>query len=345
MRQDLEWRESKALLRGVNCLTPALPSFQGMKFMRNSDAAPTVLKAILLISLGLCSFPQWGLADDGDSQTFGVVTITREHVESNCPNPCDRDLVIFVHGIFGARDTWVNAKSKAYWPMLIAEDPDLASFDVARIDYESYLIKAGPSIEGVEKDLQDAIQTLNTSKYRTVQFIAHSLGGNLVRRYLLHVKASYGHKYLSRYRLVIMLGTPEGGSYLGAVAKLASHNQQLRVLVPIDGNDWLQMLNATIIDLRDKHQRTFCPSLKFAAAIETQPLFGLTVVPRKDAVTDADIYREFPRNHSSLVKPVSREDVVYKWTKDLMLRCSNGEICAGPHDSGMSPDCGNVDSR
>src|SRR6266496_4439395 len=101
---------------------------------------------------------------------FGTVGLTWERVAPNCGSPCDRDLVIFVHGVSGSRETWVNTKTKAYWPNLISEDQELAEFDVARLDYESYLLSRGPSIEEVLVDMQEAVKSMNTLKYRTVQF-------------------------------------------------------------------------------------------------------------------------------------------------------------------------------
>jgi pimeloyl-ACP methyl ester carboxylesterase len=303
-----------------------------------------VLRVVILICLAINaqSIIQSNAAG-AEPTKFGVVSLTVEKAAANCAYPCDRDLIIFVHGILGSRETWVNPQTRAYWPELIASDPQLREFDVARLDYEGYLLAAGPSIEDVVADMQKAVASLNTLKYRTVQFIAHSLGGNLVRRYLLHVKARYGHRYLSRFRLVITLGTPGKGSYFAKIAQLASTNQQLRVLQPLQVNDWLQMLNATLRDLSDKHKNTYCSSLKFAAAVETEPTAVGIVVDQASAIEGADNYMLFARDHVWLAKPASQADDVYKWVRSLMLDCSTGLICPGPHLSTMAPDCGNED--
>lgn len=272
-------------------------------------------------------------------ETFGVVKLDRERIGADCINPCNRDLVIFVHGILGARETWKNSKTGADWPTLIAEDPDTQGFDIVRLDYTS-LWFGGPAIEQVAADMHKAIESLDTAKYRTIQFVTHSLGGLLVRRYLLHVNSKHGHKHLSRFRLVIMLGTPGQGSYVATIADLALTNPQLRVLGPIAENDWLQMLNFSISDIRDKHTVSLCSSLQFLAAVETEGVGPIVVVGVRQSVNDADSYREFPRNHLSLVKPESRSDEVYTWAKARMLDCSRGRSCLGPHRSTMHADCG-----
>jgi pimeloyl-ACP methyl ester carboxylesterase len=284
----------------------------------------------------------WSAFASGQTTNFGTVSLNVERVASGCPAPCERDLVIFVHGILGARATWENSEAKTYWPALMISDPDLAGVDIMRVDYESYMLRRGPSIEEVLADLQKALESVDTGKYRTVQFIAHSLGGNLVRRYLVHVNSAYGHKYLSRYRMVIMLGTPGQGSYLATVAGLASNNQQLRVLIPIQRNDWLQMLNATLSDIETKHHGTYCSSLLFFAGVETRATTVGIVVDAASASTGAQVYEKFDRDHITLVKPADINDEVYRWTKNIILSCSRGQLCQGPHRSTMSSECGNV---
>ena len=86
-------------------------------------------------------------------------------------------------------------------------------------------------------------------RYAKVIFICQSLGGIVARQYLLHVKNRYGHTALGHFRLVITLGTPMQGSSLTRLAVLASSNEQLRVLGPIRRNDYLQLLNHTVLDL------------------------------------------------------------------------------------------------
>jgi hypothetical protein len=61
---------------------------------------------------------------------------------------------------------------------------------------------------------------------------------------------------------------PLGRGRFTKVAQLASMSQQLRVLQPVQTNDWLQMLNATMKDLADKHTNTYCSSLRIEAAVE-----------------------------------------------------------------------------
>ena len=95
--------------------------------------------------------------------------------------------------------------------------------------------RASPILEVVMLDAADALPLAKRAEpswrravERSVQdhcdvsdkLEAHSLGGNIVRSYLVHVTARYGHKALSRIRLVVTLGTPYEGADLANLSRL-----------------------------------------------------------------------------------------------------------------------------
>lgn len=277
------------------------------------------------------------------------VTFTEERVAKQCNDPCERDALIFVHGILGSKDTWLNKDTNAYWPDLLARDPDLNDIDIYRADYENYLLRAGPSMEEVLQSFSRGMQPIHRRKYRSIQFIAHSLGGLVVRRYLVHITNRYGHWELNRYRQVIMLGTPIDGSYFATISEYASQNQLLRVLTPIRENDFLQMMTVSVNDIIFKREQ--CPSLNFYVGYEKKALFLNKIVSPESATssimcpppTDSDsdwrnCIRGFDRDHISLVKPADASDDVYKWVKMLIRLCADGMTCS---QGLVDPSCGN----
>jgi triacylglycerol esterase/lipase EstA (alpha/beta hydrolase family) len=174
-------------------------------------------------------------------------------------------------------------------------------------------------------------------KYSKVIFIAHSLGGILVRTYLLHVKHSYGHAALSRFRMVITLGTPNEGSNLANLGQLFTDNEQIRVLKPIDVNDFQQLLIHMRRDIQGKHEA--CPSLRTFAAFEKKPvslLLGI-VVEEASATQGAFAKIGFERNHIELPKPVSPDDPVYSWATRLVADCVRHDVNACPPPSHPPP--------
>ena len=93
----------------------------------------------ILASLAM-SGTLWLGATVSASAQADVVRVEIEQV-GDCAVPCDRVAVIFVHGLGGSRETWLNTSgsTQVYWPQLLAEDPELgAKLDIYRVDYDSY---------------------------------------------------------------------------------------------------------------------------------------------------------------------------------------------------------------
>ena len=257
-----------------------------------------------------------------------------------CATPCERAAVVFIHGILGSKETWQSGTT--FWPTLLASDPNIGDkVDVYRVDFDSYLFAPGPSLVDVLRELQERLDSLLEAKqYSKVFLVGHSLGGNIARDYLLHIKAKYGHRALSIFRVTYTLGTPMLGSSLTSLASFASQNQQLRVLLPIKVNDFQQLLNLTLEDIVNKHHQVYCPEMSVFAAYETKPMGLAGIVVTKESATGyANTTQGFDKNHSTLVKPQDRSDLVYRWVADSMGTCIAGrDYCSTP----ILPDCGRL---
>src|SRR5271163_4677993 len=50
-------------------------------------------------------------------------------------------VIVFVHGVLGdSRSTWTNARTRAYWPALMKDDPFFKDFDIFVIGYPSSIL-------------------------------------------------------------------------------------------------------------------------------------------------------------------------------------------------------------
>jgi len=265
-----------------------------------------------------------------------VVRVVPESIVE-CSTSCERAAVVFIHGLLGSHDTWKNGT--AYWPALLTTDPNLGNkVDVYRVDYDSYMFSAGPSLGDVLKEVQAKLDPiLLQPKYRRVFLIGHSLGGNVARSYLMHIKTRYGHPILSKFRITYTLGTPMLGSSLATVASFASSNQHLRVLLPIKVNDFQQSLNMTMFDVTKKAAVGICPGIYIHTAYETQPMGAAGIVVDEASATAYSNHKQgFARNHSNLVKPVDRNDEVYLWVANSMQSCLKNE---GVCERDITPQC------
>lgn len=248
----------------------------------------------------------------------------------DCAAPCQEIAVIFIHGLTGSDETWVNRESQQSFPKLLAEDNDLKNrLDVYALSYQS-LWNEGPPIVEVTKALALEVDRLIAAKrYGKIVFVAHSLGGNIASEYLAHVKLRFGHAALSRFRLLITLGTPFDGSSLAGIAGLFSGNEQIRSLLAIQKNDFLQLLHSTQEDYLNKRIDNQCAAIEFDAGYETLPVGTTIVVDKSSATRGATRTREFARNHTDLPKPRDADDPVFLWVKEELALCIAGrERCA-----------------
>lgn len=272
-----------------------------------------------------------------DLTETGVVRI--EHIsDSHCVSPCSRIAIIFIHGITGNQDTWLNEDTSARWPDLIANDPKFErQIDVFSIDYDSDGF-SGPSFVTILKELDQQLDDLLVSKnYEKAIFVAHSLGGNLARAYLHHLKNRYGHEAMSTFRMIFTLGTPNMGSSLANIAKWLSGNEQVRVLTTLSENDFQQHLNVSTNEILAKHE-DYCPDLSFFSAYELNPTPPVGVIVTQESATtfsDNSAVKGFRLNHSELAKPRGRDDPLYQWVAGGISSCLNGEdLCGGTFQDG-----------
>src|SRR5262245_32771964 len=103
--------------------------------------------------------------------------------EVGCVNggPCrDFDALVFVHGIYGNRDTFRNEVSKFDWPKQFPRVISNRRIDVFKLNYESALWSWAKGTEASFREIADgvvdALKPLRKRQYRSIGFIAHSFG-------------------------------------------------------------------------------------------------------------------------------------------------------------------------
>ena len=73
------------------------------------------------------------------------------------PTTNQKKLVIFVHGVLGdSKSTWTNPSNGAYWPNLVADDPDFQNYDVYAYGYLSPLITEASTINEIAARMASA---------------------------------------------------------------------------------------------------------------------------------------------------------------------------------------------
>jgi pimeloyl-ACP methyl ester carboxylesterase len=305
-------------------------------------------------AIGVFALISWSLAAllQVSSQSQPVVSIIEERPAA-CDSPCNRTAVIFVHGIGGSVDTWTDDVTKKSWPNLLASDDEIGNkIDIYQIDYNSSLLWKEPTIvETINKVDLELDRLFYKRQYKKITMICHSMGGIICRAYLLHVKAKYGHRILSKFRLMFAMGVPTKGSDYANFMLLFSASPELRVLTPISQNDFGQLLNLTLTDLLQKHRDQKCPTLSIYAGFEKNPLksyknipltgLNIKIVDEPSATYGADISQGFDKDHFTLVKPTGATDFVHTWVRNNLAACILGNsVCVGDLASEAFKGCG-----
>ena len=151
--------------------------------------------------------------------------------------------------------------------------------DVYRLDYQTALLKwandKDPRFEEVARAVREAMKPLRIRQYRTIGFIAHSLGGNMVSTYIHLVKTKIGHPQRSQHAYVITLATPVLGSQVANVGSelrsvLRMNDDLLNSLTK--DNLYLRMLLEFREEEDPKERRYVCRPVHLHAAYEDKYL-------------------------------------------------------------------------
>lgn len=203
-----------------------------------------------------------------------------------------KNLVVFIHGLFGSDATWEN-NSKEYLTDILYKRREIkGNFDLGNFNYKSVLKKKYCllkkyllSIEEISQSLKSEIEFCDKD-YDNIILIGHSMGGLIAKQYLLNNLDN------NKVKLYISIATPHLGSDLANFVKVYNHPQ----INELERNgDYLVNLNREWIN-----QTKNLP--------ESYYLYGLNdkVVDRKSSVPDESIDEKyiygFKEDHTSIVK-------------------------------------------
>ena len=191
------------------------------------------MRSIWLAVAVLLLFSSASIAQEAPEYPAAEIIAVKDCDAQQAARPCKgRDAIFFVHGIFGGVETFTNNSYR--WPQeLAAAFPDVDVFiikydtqlmnwlyrDVATFDQIAEVLMSkmqGPvTNDGGTRILPEGF--VNRRDYRSVGFIAHSLGGNVSAAYLHSVKSELGHTARAQNAYIITLGTPADGSHMANV--------------------------------------------------------------------------------------------------------------------------------
>lgn len=228
-------------------------------------------------------------------------------------------LVVFVHGIFGTIDSTFRAPGQQLgWPEITDADPLFDDADIRTFQFESTLNPSSSRIIDIAKLMKTELEAedIDILGYNDVVFVAHSLGGIVVRQYLVNESKLEGRGVLAGGRIkgLYLLGTPMNGA---GIANLGSEFFNSPTLFELneshDPNAFLNRLRADWIDAK---LGTEIPSdciheTKGEVTFEVLgfELWSAEPADRESVEALCNIgLSGFPENHGGLVKPTGQGD-------------------------------------
>ena len=157
------------------------------------------------------------------------------------PNKTSKRALIFVHGIFGdSRTTWQNKTGRSLFDLIKedlntkGENSTFFGSDVYTFGFGSRFIGSSFTIDQAVQNLRERLAGDGILDYEQIIFVAHSMGGLIVERFLL----TY-HRESQRVPLAVLYSTPHEGSELANVGQYVLQNPALVTMVFGDHNQFL----------------------------------------------------------------------------------------------------------
>lgn len=220
-------------------------------------------------------------------------------------------LILFIHGLGGHGEKTWQSKSTSF-PELITNDDNLSKqYDTDYYQYPTslfgipFLTKA-PKLQTLSDGLRTQIKN-KYSKYKSIVFICHSLGGLIARQYLLDEIKNNQQLLVEK---LLLFAVPNEGSHLAPIADLISwKHYQLSQLCK--DSDLLHSLNEDWARFNIEEKL----DIKYVVA-------GLDKVVQERSAKNfwgnKRVETIIDRGHIDIVKPQSKEDLSFGLLKNFI---------------------------
>ncbi|TDT74039.1 alpha/beta hydrolase family protein [Litoreibacter halocynthiae] len=225
--------------------------------------------------------------------------------------PRNARLMVFVHGITSdGKAAWLNEESGAYWPQIVKDDDTFFGTDIIVYDYPSSYFGNGLSVSDLAAKFAEdmlAADGIDASTYDDVVFVAHSMGGLIVRRALLDSEV-----LRSITPAIFTFATPSGGSSLASVLDFFSSNSAVRDLRRSIDQE-AGGADSFLVTLRNSWRNTHMARQTWSycafETIGTTKWLVFTAIPvdklSAELLCDSGL-TGIAANHSDIVRPINR---------------------------------------
>lgn len=213
-------------------------------------------------------------------------------------------VILFVHGLMGdSKATWTNEESGAYWPELVAKEGVTVGSTVATYSYRTAFRESSLDLDEHARQMREVLRHEGLLN-RDFIFINHSMGGLLVRRFLL----SQPDLAENHVQMLFYASTPFSGAQLAACAVAITPNPTVQQLLRSQReHSWLDEQNARWLEAG-------FATIPAYTAYETQDYMSFRVVDEASAALGATRKAvAFAANHVTICKPRSNDALIHKY--------------------------------
>jgi len=244
----------------------------------------------------------------------------------------NESVIVFVHGVTGdAMSTWTNKTTGAYWPRLIANDPDFRNENTFVYEYPSPKFGQSYNINELAEDMRLVLTNTGVLNHKRIIFLAHSMGGLIVRQYLLKYREA-----AEKVSFIYFYATPTTGSPMATLTALFSKNPQLGNLKPMKVDEYLGNLQRDwLADSTLRDIPSFC-------AYEMRNTLTARIVEQESASNLCNRRLDpIDKNHIDIVKPESMQDKPYQAFKGAYLEYTQKAKTVGRTSNSISQGMNN----
>lgn len=223
--------------------------------------------------------------------------------------PSQKRVIIFVNGVFGdSVSTWKNTGSGAYWPELIANDPQFAGSDIYVHSFESPRLSQAQEILELARRMKNYLDAAEVVKnHDEVVFVCHSMGGLVTRAYLLDARIPP-----DKLSFLFFFGTPSAGANVAGIAEHLTENPQLANMQPLDDDTYVKTLREQWLASSDDPGLDYPRKVSSYCAYELKPTWGFQIVSETSATYLCNrATTAILADHLDIVKPADTASETY----------------------------------
>jgi pimeloyl-ACP methyl ester carboxylesterase len=223
--------------------------------------------------------------------------------------------VVFVHGVLSSGDGCWKSPNGAYWPSLLCEDPLAEGVGVYVFHYRTEIFSGTYRLGDAVDSLKEHMRLDDVFDCRSVIFVAHSMGGLVVRKLLVERVADFRDKGVS-VGLFLVASPSLGSQYANLLAPLARFmgHAQADALRFSQNNAWLMDLDKEFTNLKEAQTlRLFGKELVEDVFIVFRALIRAQVVqPFAGARYFGEALKVPGSDHFSIAKPESAAAIQHR---------------------------------